>query len=770
MRRGNPNPRTEFLVAQKTGWRHLPTKAVRVPQALESQVLEYARLLDSQNENQSIFYGFLSLEASIRQLESWSLEDLLELEKKLPGIIADKKEQLCDRRLEAAILHLARHCDGAYSVDGQGFNKADTSFGRWLSTRIQEKQSILRHHAEAALKMLQKYVGQLERGGLTLPSWELIAHQYPSHQELPLQQTEEGRFEKSPRRIEIKDAEVAVYAPYDATGVFNKKCKTIEGWRFNGSDKGWYFPLRNLDKVLDKFKDGYEIDPNIEGAIVLLQQQREEEQAAKEAEALELSNQTIDLIKAADLDAPLANGWHLRNYQKKGVEWLLAHRVGVFYRGGILADHMGLGKSLTSLVAARAMQRVHNCPVLVIAPVSVLENWRREAAKAEVRIECYSWAKLPKPLEKQPYVLICDESHYAQNFSSLRTQKMLELAKHNNCLASWLLTGTPIKNGRPINLFPLLYALDHPLALNQREYEKHYCNAHYKDVGKKTVWDTTGASYLAELSEKTKDIILRRTKDECLPELPAKTRFLEEIELESGQRAEYDEFVRLLVDDYKQRSQSFKLIKNLPLLFKAPTFKGWLSWVLAYNPVDKSAEALVTINILRKVGSHAKVEAAIAIAEELIEQGQSVVLFTEFVESAKAISKGLGVKTLVGETMPEERQAIVDAFQAGETKAFVGTIKAGGVGLTLTAASNVILVDRPWTPGDAEQSEDRCHRLGQKSAVFATWLQLGHIDRAIDTLLTEKQQRIELVLKGKAQTLEGINSPSELAKQLLEIL
>ncbi|MHC5826677.1 MAG: C-terminal helicase domain-containing protein, partial [Nostoc sp.] len=151
-------------------------------------------------------------------------------------------------------------------------------------------------------------------------------------------------------------------------------------------------------------------------------------------------------------------------------------------------------------------------------------------------------------------------------------------------------------------------------------------------------------------------------------------------------------------------------------------------------------------------------------------QGQQVVIFTEFVESAKAIASKLGGLLLTGETKPEIRQGLVDQFQAGENKVFVGTIKAGGVGITLTAASNVILVDRAWTPGDCEQAEDRCHRLGQENAVFATWLQLSEIDKAIDGLLIQKQQRIELVLKGKRKTLQGINSASDLAKELLAIL
>jgi SNF2 family DNA or RNA helicase len=470
-----------------------------------------------------------------------------------------------------------------------------------------------------------------------------------------------------------------------------------------------------------------------------------QEAARLEAEALEKSGSIIKLVQAADLEAPLANGWHLRDYQKRGVEWLLARGKNGIYRGGILADHMGLGKTLTCLVAARAMQRSLDCAVFVIAPVSLLENWQREAERVQVAIEIFSWAKIPRPLGTRNYVLVADESHYAQNEKSQRTQKLLELANNENCLAAWLLTGTPIKNGKPINLYPLLLAIDHPLTQDRWSYHYRYCDAHKKSIGRrKTVWDVSGASHLDELAQKTDDAILRRTKQECLTELPAKTRLFKQAELAPSQAKEFEVQIGRLVKDYKERAQR--------------------------GEVERDAEALVTLNILRKVGSRYKVDAAIALAEELLEQEQQVVLFTEFLESANAVYAALGGELLTGESQVKERQAMVDRFQSGQSKVFTGTIKAGGVGITLTAASHVILVDRPWTPGDCEQAEDRCHRLGQTNAVFSTWLQLGQIDRAIDELLESKQQRIELVLKGKRKTLRGLDSPKELAKQLLEML
>ena len=304
---------------------------------------------------------------------------------------------------------------------------------------------------------------------------------------------------------------------------------------------------------------------------------------------------------------------------------------------------------------------------------------------------------------------------------------MKDLVLNESCLAAWLLTGTPIKNGSPINLYPLLEMCRHKLASDKSNYIDRYCAPVRKEFGKKIVWDITGAAHLDELSKETIDVILRRTKKECLTELPEKLRLYKAVELESKQKKEYKNKLSTLVVDYRRR--------------------------VTEGEVDEAAEALVTLNYIRKLNSEFKVDTAIALAQELLEQGQQVILFTEFVESAKALyeamSKLVNTELLIGET--KDRQGAVDRFQSGESKIFVGTIKAGGVGITLTAASQVILVDRPWTPGDAEQAEDRAYRLGQKNAVFVNRLQLGLVDESIDRRIYEKQMNIDKVLAGKGK-------------------
>jgi hypothetical protein len=141
-------------------------------------------------------------------------------------------------------------------------------------------------------------------------------------------------------------------------------------------------------------------------------------------------------------------------------------------------DYILTHNTKASLIAAQA----YDLPIWVIAPAGTIINWQREAAAAGVEITLYSWAKLPEPPQDLDYVLITDEAHYSQGAeSTIRGQGFLNLAAQAR--AVFLLTGTPIKNSLPINLWPLLVATKHPLAADRSAYEKQYCGAYFKSLG-----------------------------------------------------------------------------------------------------------------------------------------------------------------------------------------------------------------------------------------------------------------------------------------------
>lgn len=458
----------------------------------------------------------------------------------------------------------------------------------------------------------------------------------------------------------------------------------------------------------------------------------------------------------------------LFTHQKDGVRFLVTHKSraidGRKAKGVILADDMGLGKTTTSLVAAKVHQDTQGAEIIVICPPSLQRNWHREAAIVKVKIKVYSSGSIPATKKTgtdnkeyfvaadtlpEKYVLIADEAQLYQNPSSQRTQKFLAVAK--KAIAVYPLSGTPIKNGRPINLLPLLMAIEHPIAKNSREYQVRYCNArlvefrvkNVKDgtYEQRTVWKNDESSNLPELHEKIKPVLLRRMKNECL-DLPPKIRSFIETDLDANEKAKYDQVFREMRERYHQR--------------------------LRNNEIDGTADTLVMINNLRRAGSIAKINTAIALADEVLEQGGQVIIFTEFLDSARAIAAHYGTKPLEGSLSMGGRDKLVEDFQSGKTKVFVGMGGAGGVGLNLFKGQTVILVDRPWSP-DVFQLEDRAHRIGQTGTVNCLWIQYGKMDDMIDETILWKFSNTSEILHGKPSTIPFVNNvqfSKELASKL----
>lgn len=658
-------------------------------------------------------------------------------------------------RLVEGLQYLSRVCDGALSLDGEGFSGADSVFGKSLADQtltgsLSEKQALW------GCKMIQKYRKQCAKVGIDVPTY----------QEIKIEVNTDVNAEiKVIGRIELIEAygeqKIAVSFRFDAKLVTQiKACGPRE--RINGyfipswdkQNKRWLFPFQHvyLDELIEKFPE-FVVDAQIAATLRAEALDAEVEQEIREHEL----KAKLDIL--GDLTQPTGPGKiTFFEHQIEGIKWLVErNRV-------ILADDMGLGKTYIALQAAKA----YGVPIFVICPASLRINWEREAYKINVRIETFTWAKLPLPLQLQEYVLIGDEMHYAQNYRSKRTQAFLSLALDKNCKAIFGLTGTPMKNGRPSNIFPLLAAVQHPLGANRSAFEKRYCAAGMRTIVttnqqgqrlERRIWDNTGAAHLDELHQLTKNAMLRRTKAQCL-DMPEKIRTLRQTELTNEEHHAYIEMFEELRNTYLER--------------------------LRKGEIMEGAEALVLINHLRRAGSTAKVRDAFEMCEELIEQGYKVGCGFAYKDSAHTLQdmltdEGYSTWILSGDTPPKDRQGLVDDFQKGLVDVGICTFGAGGVGITLTEASHCILIDRPWTPGDAVQYEDRFHRIGQNMTVNCHWLQLAGIpyidadgveydigvDAWIDNILLAKQERINLVLEGKRKTMRGIASIEHMALEVI---
>ncbi len=489
-----------------------------------------------------------------------------------------------------------------------------------------------------------------------------------------------------------------------------------------GRNQGWQFPLSAAKSLQTQLGSRFLIDSDLSDWLVLLKKPLPK-----------LPDHSL-LIKKADFENSLDDGRIPLPHQRFGASWLLKQKAA------LLADEMGLGKTLTSLLAARAIYRSINVQVIVIAPVSLHSFWLEEAHFLGLPIVLYSWAKLPGDLPLQGAILIVDEAHFAQSLNTRRTQALLRLARHPRLRCIWLLSGTPVKNGRPVNLFPLLAALDHPLGFDQKAFEKRFCDGHWREVNGRRYWYNKGANDLEELSNDLKPYILSQKKAK-LYSLPIKRRQIYQVRLDSIKTRGFNHRLSLVIDDYHDKvNKGEKCIE---------------------------AESLVALTALRQISSEFKLPAVTSLVLELLAANQSVVLFSCFIKPLKLLQQRIGGQMLTGLQNLNDRKTIVKAFQEGKNNFLLATYGVGGLGFTLHKARHVILLERPWTPGEVDQAEDRCHRLGMEGPLVSYWFKLGLADQIVDRMIAKKERHINFIIQDKKIPLDN-HSLSSILKNSLQ--
>lgn len=408
-------------------------------------------------------------------------------------------------------------------------------------------------------------------------------------------------------------------------------------------------------------------------------------------------------------------GKKLYNHQEDGIKFLLARK------GCILADDMGLGKTISSIIAALESGAKK---ILIVCPSSTKINWEREInifCQDTAIVEGKKWKEakftiinfdvlknfhtlvdnrkkdeegvvLSRELVNAGFDLcIIDEAHYLKNNDSIRGKIMVELSTKHNLDRVWLLTGTPVAN-RPMDFFNLLKIIKSPIANNWKHFAVRYCEGRQffrvlKSGMRKQIWLTDGASNLEELANKTKNIIIRRLKTEVL-DMPDKIVSPMHHVLDSKGVKLYDE----LWDDYLvKRASEGKKTKDLQ-------------------------KELVELILLRKFIAIQAIPYTIEMAENAIEMGRKVIIFTNFTEELEIITNHFGKLAVKhnGLMTTKQKQTSVDNFQTKpKVKVFVGNIKSAGVGITLTEATVVIFNSFDWVSGNNEQAEDRCVFGGQ---------------------------------------------------------
>ena len=446
----------------------------------------------------------------------------------------------------------------------------------------------------------------------------------------------------------------------------------------------------------------------------------------------------------------------LRPYQAQGVDWLQFLRSAEL--GGILADDMGLGKTvqtLAHLLIEQAQGRLVN-PALIVCPTSLIPNWTLEAAKFAPGLKVLVlhgtgrkalFRQIPKhdlvlttyPLlardhevltEQAWHAVILDEAQTIKNPNAETTRQALRLkAGQRLCLS-----GTPLQNhlGELWSLFDFLA----PGFLGgQRAFRTRYRMPIEKhgDVEKQEL-----------LTRRVRPFLLRRTKEEVATELPPKTEITESVEMEPAQRAIY-EGIRLAMHTRVQAAIAQKGLARSGIIILDALLKLRQACcdprLLKLKAVEKS-----------KAGS-AKLDRLMDMLTVLREEGRRVLLFSQFTEMLALIEQrfhedGIDYVMLTGDT--KDRATPVRRFQTGEVPVFLISLKAGGVGLNLTAADTVIHYDPWWNPAVEDQATDRAHRIGQTKKVFVHRLvMLGTIEQKMEVLKEKKRSLVASVLEAE---------------------
>ncbi|SHH12715.1 DEAD/DEAH box helicase [Bradyrhizobium erythrophlei] len=446
----------------------------------------------------------------------------------------------------------------------------------------------------------------------------------------------------------------------------------------------------------------------------------------------------------ADITLPQAFKAELRPYQARGVAWLdLLRESGL---GGVLADDMGLGKTIQTLALLALENERGNLtsPALVVAPTSLMSNWLNEAQKfapelkvlvlhgagrkqtfaaiAEHDVVLTTYPLIARDhevlLSREWHIAVLDEAQTIKNPNAATTRWLRDIkAKHRFCL-----TGTPMENH--LGELWSIMSFANPGFLGEK--------AAFARQWRTPIEKRADKSRAAALAQRVKPFLLRRTKAEVATELPPKTEIVERIILEGSQRDLYDSVRLSMSAKVRAAIRERGLGKSHIVVLEALLRMRQACCHPALLKLDDGVERPA-----------AKLDRLMEMADELLSEGRKIIIFSQFTSMialmrVKFDAANVRYSLLTGET--KDRKRAIDDFQNGVSDVFLISLKAGGVGLNLTAADTVIVFDPWWNPAVEEQAIDRAHRIGQDKSVFVYRLVAAEtIEEKMDELKARKR-------------------------------
>ena len=529
--------------------------------------------------------------------------------------------------------------------------------------------------------------------------------------------------------------------PYEKVVI--NSVKKIPSITWNGTKKAWRAPLTSANDVI-RWAEYFDIEVTDELRSC-------SEKVTNSLNALVEASRSVD----AEISIPSLTA-ELLPYQRAGVSY------AANARRTFIADEMGLGKTLQAIATIEYVYDSY--PAVVVCPPSLVLNWQAEYTRwlpnrrvsvvtnrkefpdkgtYDVVVVGYSnITKWERELSKhRSYVF--DESHYCKTVTAQRTKSAQKIAKSAPKEGIVLcLTGTPVTNR------PSEYASQLDILGKLKEFGglwgfyRRYCNAFQDSFGQ---WNISGHSHLDELNDKLRGVCyIRRTKDQVLSELPPVIHSPVLVEGNAAAMKEYKkaeaDIIQYLIDRAKQIAREL----GEPVGSAA---------VVARIKAE-SNEHLVRLSVLRRLSARAKMPMVEEWVQQRIDDGKKVVIAAHHRDIVDELAMRFGNLRIQGGMSVEEVEVQKKKFQTlsvEEAPVIVLSIQAAKTGHTLTSAQDVLFVELPWTPADVDQTYSRCHRLGQKGSVVATYMLTdGTIDEEIYSLIERKRSVVNRAVDGGA--------------------
>ena len=530
-----------------------------------------------------------------------------------------------------------------------------------------------------------------------------------------------------------------IYMSFAYDPVKVKAVKGIPSVTWHAKTKAWRAPVASIAECIEWSEKFNQPVP---------------ENLARLAEQIkETHDDSVQQSRSTDAELEVA-GLPLLPYQRAGVKYA-AQSKRCF-----IADDMGLGKTLQAI--ATLEYTPNSYPAVVVCPPNLVLNWQKEYGKwlPERKVVTVSDRKV-FPEDRNFDVLVIgysnishwqkqitnfrsfvfDESHYVKSPTSQRTKAAIKIARTAPPDGIILcLTGTPVTN-RPAEYASQLDVLG---KLNTFGglwgFYRRYCGAFRDRFGQ---WNISGNSNLDELNERLRgNCYIRRTKDQVLKDLPPVRHANIVVSGSPAQMEEYRKAERDIVEYLVERAKQIALE-----IGKSPGSAAVVARIKA-----ESNEHLVRISVLRRLAAKAKMDSVVEFIESHRDAGLKVVVAAHHRDVVDELANKFGGLKIQGGMLVAEVEDAKSRFQEQSTEdapVIVLSIQAAKTGHTLTAAQDVLFVELPWTPADVDQTYSRCHRLGQRGSVTATYLLCeGTVDEEIYNLISQKRGVVDAATEG----------------------